>query len=412
MRILNVVTGDEGGGGRAAYRLNRGLRQIGCDARMYVASKFHDDSSTVVFHPTAHFGAKLERFARRMRLRMLMRGTKVLGMWTLDHLCQRGSAPLRQFPPADIINLHHVANFFDYAAYFRKVAPKAKTVWTLHLMSPFTGGCVYSFGCNRFENSCGYCPMIAPNKEHDLSRKIWEDKSAALAAIASDQLRLVAPSQWLAGEARKSSLFRRFPTTVIPYGIDTDAYAPRDRAFSRKTLGVSEDAAVVLFVTQHTVHSRAKGFADLVQALAGLGSNEGIHLLTLGAVGPPQLPFPHTHLGHVFNDRILSMVYSAADVFAVPSRQDNLPNVVLESFACGTPVVGFDTGGMPDMVRPGLTGQLVPVGNVEALREALISLLHNPGLRERLSENCRRIALEEYSLERQAREYLKLYETF
>ena len=105
------------------------------------------------------------------------------------------------------------------------------------------------------------------------------------------------------------------------------------------------------------------------------------------------------------------MVYSAADLFVLPSLQDNLANTVLEAMACGVPVVSFNAGGTPDMVRPGLTGQLVPAFDVSALAAMIVQLLNTPGLLKTMSAHCRRVALDEYPLTLQAQRYAELYKT-
>jgi glycosyltransferase involved in cell wall biosynthesis len=407
MKILNIVTGDEGGGGKAAYRLTLGLRQLGCDTSLYLASKFHPDSATVVFRPPTGLTSRLQRWLRRsrQRARLLRYGKDVDPSWGIDHRCQRGTAPLSQMPAADVINIHTIANFMDYAAFFKAV--RVPVAWTLHVMAPFTGGCNYASGCRRFEDSCGCCPFLASNSERDLSHAIWREKRAAYEYAS--RVHLVSPSRWLATEVSRSSLLGHLPVTVIPNGIDTDTYAPRDRRFAREVLGLPQDASVLLFCTQHSLKYKVKGFTYLVEALVGMTAIKNLHLLTLGADSFPDLPIPHTHLGHVFNDNLLSLIYSAADLFVIPSLQDNLPNVVIESFACGTPVVGFDVGGIPDMVRPGVTGELVTPGDANGLRAAIGNLLQDGNRRAGLSANCRRIAVDEYSLATQAEAYLNLY---
>jgi glycosyltransferase involved in cell wall biosynthesis len=110
------------------------------------------------------------------------------------------------------------------------------------------------------------------------------------------------------------------------------------------------------------------------------------------------------------NERLQRLAFTAADLFVQPTLADNQPLVVIEALACGTPVVGFDVGGVPEMVRPGETGLLAQIKDIEALREAIVEILENPAMREEVSENCRRIAVEEYALDVQARRYAELYE--
>src|SRR5258708_35978894 len=146
----------------------------------------------------------------------------------------------------------------------------------------------------------------------------------------------------------------RFPRSVIPYGLDTEVFQPRDRRFSREGLGIPQDAKVILFVS-NGLHVHLKGFKHLIGALEGMDAGSGMFLLCLGFGAPPELErFPHAHITSMTDDRSLSMVYSAADVFVLPSLADNLPNTMLESLACGTPVVAFAAGGVVQAGLPGV----------------------------------------------------------
>jgi glycosyltransferase involved in cell wall biosynthesis len=408
MKVVHVITGDEGGGGKAAYRLNRGLNLLGCDSSMYVGSKLHPDPRTVVFKPPGDIAAKFRRLVYRTRDRIRARSPHD-ATWGWDHECQRGADPVKQLPEADLYNAHTLTNFLDYAAFWPAIPLKRPVVWTLHLMVAFTGGCSNSFGCDRFQQRCGACPMLHSHNERDLSRQVWNDKQAMYSRIPAERLHLVCPSNWLRGQLSRSSLLSRFPASAIPNALDIQAYAPRDKSFARRTLGLPADARVLLFVSQHSLAEKAKGFDLLMTMLAQMDRPRNLHLVTLGPDFPFQVDIPHRHLGHIFDDHVLSMIYSAADLFITPSLQDNFPNVVLEAIACGTPVVGFAIGGIPEIVRKGLTGEVVPAGDIRELRNAVEFLLREETVREQLSRSCREVAVREYSLEVQAARYLKIY---
>ena len=197
---------------------------------------------------------------------------------------------------------------------------------------------------------------------------------------------------------------------MIPYGLDLDVFAPRDKAYSRDLLGIPQDARVVLFLAD-VVDNRRKGFSVLLDALPHCAKGvEKLLLVTLGNK-PPQEDgrVPWLHLDFIHDDRLLSTAYSAGDLLVLPSLQDNLANTALEAMACGVPVVSFDSGGTPDMVRPGSTGQLVPAFDVYALAATIMKLLNTPVLLKKMSAHCRRVALAEYSLTLQAQRYAELY---
>ena len=416
MRIIHISTNDIlGGAAPAAYRLHKGLRRLGQDSNMFVAYRHSDDSAIQVFQPSTDLRTRFRRRIYRDRVtRVFARyhNTRPDGYELFsDDRSQHGGDLLTQLPDCNIINLHWVAGFVDYHAFFAYVPQDVPIVWTLHDMNPFTGGCHYDHGCGGYLKTCGACPQLGSSDPGDLSNQVWQRKYRLFGNLPPERLHVVAPSHWLADEAYASSLLRRFPITTIPYGVDVHDFSPRDVAVARDVLGIPQDREVILFAAQST-DNRRKGFPLLMEALRGLAGRNRLFLISLGEGRMPvDDDLPHLHLGHLNNDRFLSLVYSAADVFVIPSLQDNLPNTVLESLACGTPVVGFAVGGIPDMVRPGITGLLAPPEDVGALRVAIAQMLDHPEKRREMAENCRRIVVEEYSIEMQARQYLSLYKS-
>jgi glycosyltransferase involved in cell wall biosynthesis len=320
-----------------------------------------------------------------------------------------GDAVAKQLQQADVVNLHWVSGFVDLRCLLAGLLPTTTVVWTLHDMNAFTGGCHYAGACDGYLDRCGTCPQLGSTGQGDLSRRIWQRKNKAFGQLSPDRLRIVTPSRWLGEEVRRSSLLGpRFEVDLIPYGVDTDELAPRDRSAARSTLGVPAEGKVILFAA-HSVANKRKGFDLLAQALAGLADLGDVFLISLGRGLPPATGVPTRHLGYVGDERLLSLVYSAADVFVLPSRQDNLPATGLEALACGTPVVGFAVGGVPDLVRPEETGVLVDQVDAAALGSGLRDLLTNGDRLIRLRRRCREVALDEFSLERQARDYRELY---
>lgn len=202
----------------------------------------------------------------------------------------------------------------------------------------------------------------------------------------------------------------RFPVTIIPNGLDTEVCAPRNRKFAREVLGLPQDATIILFVASQG-QIRYKGFLPLIEASSGLKRQDNLLLASVGTKPILNVGVPHVHLGQISDDRLLAQIDSAADLFVIPSLQDNSPNTVLESMACGVPVVGFETGGVPDMVRHGVTGSLVRRNDVAALRAAIEDLLRNLSKREEVGINSRRVALQEHSLAVQARRYSELHQS-
>jgi len=418
MKVVHLSTIDvKGGAARSTYRLHQGLQRIGWSSTMFVMEKTCPDQTIVRFEPPHGLVARARSRIRReviARDFSQYRASRPLGYEIFsDDRSRFQRTMVAQIPRCDVVNLHWVAGMLDYASFFPLMTPRTPVVWTLHDMNAFTGGCHYDDGCGRFTRSCGLCPQLGSTSERDLSRAIWERKKQAILAAKTGHLRVVTPSRWLAEEAGKSTLLSGVKVEVIPYGLDLDVFAPRDKAYSRDLLGIPQDARVVLFLAD-VVDNRRKGFSVLLEALPHCAkSTEKLLLVSLGKK-PPQADghVPWLHLDSIHEDRLLSTAYSAADLLVLPSLQDNLANTILEAMACGVPVVSFDSGGTPDMVRPGLTGQLVPAFDVYALAAAIMKLLNAPALLKKMSAHCRRVALAEYSLTLQAQRYAELYKAF
>ena len=412
MNIVHLNTTDiRGGAARAAHRLHQGLQNLGMQSSMFVRSKTVSRESIRSFELSCNLTARIRRRWRHQRIQWDFTKYKDgrpnnLEAFSDDRTLFAGEV-VNQCPSADILNLHWVANFVDVGAFFDQV--EVPVVWTLHDMNAFTGGCHYNMGCYRYRSACGSCPQLGSEKENDLSHSVWQRKSEAYrSAIIAGQLNIVSPSRWLAEEARSSSLLAKTPVHVIPYGLDATTFCPRETGGLYRALEIPGQHRILLFVADSSDNHR-KGFEVLHEAIESL-TQDDVALISIGT-GEPKIEanFPCIHLGSVQSDLLLSVFYSLADVFVIPSRQDNLPNTVLESMACGTPVVGFDTGGIPDMVRPGETGWLAETGNVRALRGAIEQALTDDAAREQMGRRCREVVKEEYTLEVQAKRYRQLY---
>jgi len=414
MNIVIVNTEESSGGAaRAAFRLHKGLRRTGQASSMFVERSSNPDDHVKVFILPKNPIARLRRLFRQTQItRSFSRYKKTdpdNSIVFSDDRSRYGTSVLNQLPDCDIINLHWVAEFIDYTSFFLNISKQTKIVWTLHDMNPFTGGCHYDNGCFGYLNQCGACPQLGSENPNDLSRKIWLRKKSIFDRIQPERLQIVTPSAWLAREAGRSMLLNRFPITTIPNGLDTDAFAPRDKKAIRQALGISLSEKVVLFVA-HDINDPRKGIKFFAAALEGLKKQRHMTLISIGKNCPEfEDQVKHIHLGNIESDLLLSLIYSAADVFVIPSLQDNLPNTVMESMACGTPVVGFHVGGIPDMVRNDITGLLVPSEDVSALQDAIISIFNDEEKLEKMSFNCRKIAAQEYTLEIQANRYADLY---
>ncbi len=415
MRITQVSTNDiSGGAALAAYRLHTGLRRLGHDSRMLVAHKASEDPNVIAFQAGRDLPSRIRR---RLRSRYLERSWKRLAprpagaTFFSDDRSPYGAEMIEQMPPCDVLQLHWISTWVDYGKFFRRLPRELPIVWTLHDMNPFTGGCHYAGDCGKFRASCGACPELLSTVQADFSSESWRRKQQALSYREGHGIQIVTPSQWLARQARSSTLLGKMPIEVIPNGVDTEVFQPRDRKAARKKFGIDPAAKVALFVAEWATEKR-KGLDLFVEAVRKMRKGPEFCLAAIGRGLPNELEgVRNVSIDYMRDEETMSIVYSLADVFVIPSLLDNLPNTSLEALACGVPTVAFSVGGLVDVVRPEKTGALVRPGDVDGLGDAIGSLLSNDEERKRMATECRRIAVEEYALEVQARRYAALYES-
>ena len=307
-----------------------------------------------------------------------------------------------------IIHLHWIAKFIDFPSFFGSLSNEQPVVWTLHDMNAATGGCHFSRGCQRFRIGCGNCPQVRRTGHNDISYESFETKRKALEGI---NLHIVAPSRWLLNLAQSSPLLagaRSF--SLIPYGMPTKTLYPMDKPFAREALGIPNDAFLLCFGAMNLDNQR-KGAKLLVKALKTLENHAEVRCLVFGSGSLGQsADLPRMiEMGKVSDDRTRRLVYSAADAFVLPSTEDNLPLTGLEAMACGTPVIGFDAGGIPDYVVPGKTGLLASNGNAEHLGHRLQFAVANPGAMQVMGQQARQSITNQFESETQARRYIELY---
>ena len=420
LKVVHLATTDFGGAGKAAYRLHKGLQASGIDSTMLVVNRKNCDPSVRIL-PSGQLGGIVdcpEQYPPNLEYahRIWQHWTAMVAQYPerspgmeifSDDFSEIPLECAREIREADIVNLHWVAGLMNCVNAARALRGK-KVVWTMHDMNPVTGGCHYAGECTGYLRSCGSCPMLGSASDDDISRSIWQYKKYAYGKL---DLHPVSPSQWLADVASRSSLLSPFRTSVIPNGFPSQVFAPYPkREEVRDGYGVPKGSKVVLFGAESLLTER-KGFVYLLRALKGMAT-EGIVFAFFGRLPEEvqlELNLPLINLGFVEDEATLAALYSMADLFVIPSIEDNLPNTVVEAMLCGVPVVGFDIGGIPDMVEHKKTGYLVPARDVAALVDGINWCLFHPEAAG-LGRNCREKALACYSLEVQAASYGDLYQ--
>jgi glycosyltransferase involved in cell wall biosynthesis len=405
IKVLHLSSFDlSGGAARAAYRIHQGMQSLGINSQLIVQHKQSCDRTVVTAENKLY--AKLRSMADSAPINLYPHRQQMFSpQWCPDGLRKKvdGFAP-------DILNLNWVCNGFVPVEAFAKF--KQPLVWTLQDMWAFTGGCHYSLGCDRYQDSCGNCPQLKSDRDRDLSRWVWQRK---LKAWQNLNLTIVTPSSWMAECARSSSLFQKLPIEVIPFGLDTEKFTPYEPEQARKKLNLPQDKHLVLFGAIDATGDTRKGSHLLQQALQQLSKSqwrEQIELVIFGASRPEKpidFGFPVHYLGHLNDDFSLRIAYSAANVMVAPSIEEAFGQTASESLACGTPVVVFDRTGLADIVDRQKNGYVANYGDTEDLARGIVWILENRKRQQKLRYYAREKAEQEFSLSLQASRYLSLF---
>jgi len=306
----------------------------------------------------------------------------------------------------DLIHLHNLHGYYLDLSFIKFLGKlNVPFVWTLHDGWSITGRCAYLFECNRWKTGCGNCPNLSwyPKTYFDSSAFMWKKKKEVFNSGWNPVI--VCPSQWLANKIRESYL-NKFQIEIIPNGIDTELFKPKDKIEAKKKFGLSLSKKIILFVANKLKDER-KGVKYFLEALNHIKS-EDWQVLILG----PKLKLKESdkikQLGHTSDADLISEVYNAADIFCITSLDETFGLTVTEAMACGIPAVGFKTGGITEQVSANC-GILVEPKNVKNLAEAINMLLNNDEKRKTFSLNCRKRVLENYSIEKFKERYINLY---
>lgn len=313
---------------------------------------------------------------------------------------------------ADILHLHWInGGFLSLNDLDKVLALNKPIVWTLHDMWPFTGGCHYPGDSRKFMEQCGNCHFLKRPDPHDISNKGWHAKKNIY--TRNKKITFIACSNWMRDMAQQSSLLQHSEVVTIHNPIDTVIFSKQDKTASRKKWDVPQNAKVVLFGAANINHTR-KGISYLIEALRSLKQAPGtatIHVVVFGkskGFDFSQIPFGVTSLPVITSENDLAEIYSLADVFVLPSLEDNLPNMVMEALSCSTPVVAFNSGGTKDMVDHMQNGYLADYLSVNDLAKGITFVLSQNT--DELGQNARKKISENFSYDIIAEKHTHLYQ--
>ncbi len=407
MRVLIVSTHDQQGGAAiAAYRLLEALNKNGVKAHMLTINKKSDNPNVV---EVGNSLINKARFVVERGVIYVRNGFSKKNLFDIS-IANTGVSINQhpEFKKADVIHLHWInQGMLSIKEIGKIVASGKKIVWTMHDMWPFSGICHHAGQCTHFEEKCGNCPYLNNPSKYDISYSTFLRKQAA---YSLGHIHFVACSNWLKKLALKSKLTNNHTVTAIPNPINTETYQPQEKIELRKALNLPKDKKIVLFAAAK-VSDKRKGIDYLIETSKIIAKkNNNILFLIAGGNGEEisvQLALPAINLGYVA-PADMPNIYNIADVFVTPSLQENLPNTIMESMACGTPCVGFNIGGIPEMIDHKKNGYVANYKDAQDLANGILWGLQEARV-EDLSAYARNKVVNNYSEATIAAKYIEVY---
>jgi len=412
-----INTSDTGGGAPVAcMRLLKALEAQSVDVKMLVQNKKTNEPRVISILSTWFDQQKANANLLLERLPFIFFYARNKSVRFAFSMANTGSSVINEpaVADADILHLHWTNFGFLSIDNLNELVQSGKPiVWTLHDMWAFTGGCHYAGICDHFKGECGDCYFLKNSGPGDLSHRGWIAKAALFAD--KPNITFITCSNWLAREAKKSTLLKEFRIEAIPNPIDTAIYLPKDRTAARKKHGIGADVKLILFGAAN-IMDRRKGLTYLIEALNILKKDYPSGQVEIAIFGKNKhfdvnlLPFPVHQLGLITSQTDLVDIYCMADVTVSPSLEDNLPNIIMESMACGTPVVAFDTGGIPDMIDHQQNGYLAQFKSGEDLARGIHHVLFLADSGE-MATAARNKVINNFSNEKVAAQYINVYKS-
>ncbi len=412
IKVLTICTSDSGGAGIGSLRRTTALRECGNDVKLLCLKVKTSEGFVGRLEPALVLAKNADQdeiwsLVRHNAMLRAMRKPDFRGKDTFS--LTDNVVDFRQlksiFDRFDILHLHMVVGMLDFE-HIGEVLQNKPIVWTLADMNAFTGGCHYSDGCREFVRECRNCPQLG--SESHIAHETWKIKNKAYKNL---NLQFITPSKWLAEEARQSSLIGRQPIKVIHNPFPVEVLRPLVKSECRLQLGLPLDKKIILFGAD-AIGNKRKGGHLIQKALkifASQNNARNIIVATFGQ-GKIDLELPMFNLGRISGDYKLAQAYSAADVFVLPSLEDNAPLTVGESLLCGTPVVGFSLGYLPEIIKHETTGYLAAANNPEDLAIGLAWAIKHASEHKNVSIKCRATAVKHHNPKLSGKKHSMLYQ--
>lgn len=415
MNVLIVNTSEKvGGAAVAASRLASALNSNGTKTSMLVSQKLSE--KTWVVGLPKFWKYKLDFIWERFVIWMENKFSKK-DLFSVS-IANAGEdiTQTAEFQNADIIHLHWINQGMLSLNGIRKIVRSGKPiVWTMHDMWNMTGICHYTGDCDHYKTSeCSHCPIIPGLGILTSSVRTYKRKEKL---YTSSNISFVACSQWLEVTARNSKLLSKSSLTNIPNPINTELFSPTESSLIREKYQLPQDKKLLLFGSMKVTDKR-KGMHYLIEACRLFCTDyslqkDQVEVVLLGSRSEEiidQMPFPVHSVGFINNEKDIAEIYNAVDLFVTPSLEDNLPNTIMEALSCGTPCVGFNVGGIPEMIDHQINGYIADYKSAEDLATGIYWTLFQANTQS-LTENARNKVLTHYSENVIAEKYINLYQS-
>lgn len=415
MRVLIVNTSERTGGAAiAANRLMNALNHNGVEARMLVRDRQTSNAEVSAIPQSWRLKA---RFLWERGVIWLANGLSRHNLFQVD-IANAGTdiTGMEMFKWADVIHLHWTNQGFLSLGNLNHILTSGKpVVITMHDQWYYTGICHHSAGCVKYQSRCEKCPMLKNGGIGvDLAKHVYDRKREL---YAGKNMTFVGCSKWITDLARKSTLTHGHPVTNIPNAIDNSVFFPADQAEARKKLGLPADKRLLLFGARR-ITDELKGFHYLAEACDHLINRHPdlasqIEVVVLGGDAErvkSSLPLPVHALNYLSSESEIASIYNAVDLFVTPSLLENLPNTIAEAMSCGTPCVGFNVGGIPEMIDHQTNGYVAEYRNSGDFAEGIVWALDQTR-HTALREQAHKKAVASYGETAVAQRYMDVYRT-
>ncbi len=413
MRVLIVNTSERiGGAAIAASRLVEALKNNGIKAKMLVREKQTDRLSVIELKKNWW---RMWQFIWERILIWKENQFKKHNLFAVD-IANTGTdiTAIPEFQAADIIHLHWINQGMLSLNDIQKILQSGKpVVWTMHDMWPCTGICHHARECDKYHQECHHCPYIYKGGgKKDLSNQVFKKKKEIyqLAPVT-----FVTCSRWLKERASQSALLNGHTIVDIPNPINTGLFKPQNALVARSRMGLPTDKKLILFGSVNVTDKR-KGIDYFIESCKLLAEmhpelKEELGVVVYGKNSEqlnPLIPFQVFPLDFISNEKDLVNIYNAVDLYVTPSLEENLPTTIMEAMACGIPCVGFNVGGIPEMIDHLHNGYVAEYKSAEDLANGVIWTLNESEYRTLSEEACRKAA-SNYSESTIAKKYIDIY---